>query len=102
MSRSPRMFLATTAAAIAALVAMTTLAEARHHRHGAPARALTVKKRPFTDSGRVVAKGSESRYVGDTHYSGVSPTLGHGPNSYGAETLPGRFDLPGARPLFNF
>jgi hypothetical protein len=102
MSRYPRMFLATTAAVIAAFVAMTTIAEARQHRHRAAPHTLTVKKRPFTDSGRVVSRGSESRYVGDTHYSGVSPTLGRAPNSYGAETLPGRFDVPGARPLFNF
>jgi len=89
------------AGALAAVLGATVAAEARPRKphHG---RALTVNKRPFTDSGNVVNVGTQSRYVYDSQPSGHSMTLGVAPNSYGGETLPGRFELPGNRPLFNF
>ncbi len=101
MRHAQRMFLTVTAASLAALFAASTIAQAKPRHHHAP-RGLLVKKRPFTDSGNVVNVGSESRYVYDGQYLTNSPTYGHAPSSYGGETLRGRFDLPGNRPLFNF
>jgi len=100
MRRAQRLVLAATAAALCAAFAGVPTAEAKH-RKPIP-RELTVHKRPFTDSGRVVPIGTESNYVRDGSNAGVSMTLGRAPNSYGGETLPGRFELPGNRPLFNF
>jgi hypothetical protein len=104
MRRAHRLVFATAAASIAALFAATTIAEAKtRHVRAAPARPLTVKKRPFTDSGTMVPVGSESRYVYDTQYYGGmgDPTYYGTPGSYGAETLPRRFEIP-RQPLFNF
>ncbi len=104
MRRAQRLAFAVTAASLAVLLAGSSVALARHAKRHAPrpARELTVHGRPFTDSGNVVPVGSQSNYVRDGRGVGGASTFGHAPNSYGAETLPGQFELPGARPQFSF
>jgi hypothetical protein len=78
------------AASLAAVFASATLAEAKTPRKDG--RALTVKKRPFTDMGNVVPVGSQSRYVGDTmNLRRTMPTYYSNRGLYGNETLPGPF-----------
>ena len=67
---------------------------------GAPP--LTIRRRPFTDSGPVVPPGSLQNYVNmDTIWG--RPAWDHQRGRYGGETLPRPFDPPGRpSPLFNF
>ena len=82
------------AASLAALFVSANFAEARTLRKDS--RALTVKKRPFTDMGTVVPVGSQNRYVMDTMQPRrIMPTYYGNRGLYGNETLPGPFDLPG-------
>ena len=105
MRRSPALLLAL--AAVAGFAAASTSAQAarRHHGHGLHAQfaghPLTVNKRPFTDSGNVVPVGRETGYVavGQSDHRQFPGVTG---SRYGGETLPGRFENPGAGPLFNF
>ena len=99
MRRAHRIAIVATAASLAALFVGTTMSEARPRK---PTHTLTVRRRPFTDSGQVVPVGTESHYVGDVGYNGRNSTLGMSPRSYGGETLPGRFELPNTGGLFNF
>ncbi len=98
--RMTRPFLLATAASLAALFAASTIAEAQTRR--AHSRPLTVKKRSFLDAGKVVPVGSQSGYVQAGHYFNRTPDYYMNRGRYGGETLPGRFDLPGGRPLFTF
>ena len=103
MRRAQRLALAATAASLAFLFVGASIAEAKHRKPVRQAgRSLTVHGRPFTDSGNKVPVGSQSNYVRDGARVGGASTFGHAPNSYGAETLPGQFELPGARPQFSF
>ena len=78
------------AASLAAVFASATLAEAKTPRKDS--RALTVKKRPFTDMGNVVPVGALSHYVGDTmNLRRTMPTYYSNRGLYGNETLPGPF-----------
>ena len=78
------------AASIAAVFASATLAEAKTPRK--EGRALTVKKRPFTDTGNVVPVGSQNHYVSDTmNLRRTMPTYYSNRGLYGNETLPGPF-----------
>ena len=78
------------AASLAALFASANLAQAQTPRKDS--RALTVKKRPFTDMGTVVPVGSQNRYVGDTmNLRRTMPTYYSNRGLYGNETLPGHF-----------
>ena len=78
------------AASLAALFASADFAEARPVRKDS--RALTVKKRPFTDMGTVVPVGSQNRYVMDTMQPRrIMPTYYGNRGLYGNETLPGPF-----------
>jgi hypothetical protein len=55
-------------------------------------RALTVKKRPFTDMGNVVPVGSQNHYATDgVQARRVVPTYYSNRGLYGNETLPGPF-----------
>jgi hypothetical protein len=95
MRNAHKTILAATAASLATLLFASAAAEAQPRR--APAgRELTVKRRPFTDSGNVVPVGSESRYVYDSQFRRPD-TFSFDRSGYGRETLPGRFDLPGGR-----
>jgi len=78
------------AASLAALFASADVSEARTLRKDS--RALTVKKRPFTDMGTVVPVGSQNRYVSDTmNLRRTMPTYYSNRGLYGNETLPGPF-----------
>ena len=78
------------AASLAALFASATLAQAQTPRKDG--RALTVKKRPFTDMGNVVPVGTQNRYVLDTiQPRRIMPTYYGNRGLYGNETLPGPF-----------
>ena len=78
------------AASLAALFVSANFAEARTLRKDS--RALTVKKRPFTDMGTVVPVGSQNRYVMDTMQPRrIMPTYYSNRGLYGNETLPGPF-----------
>lgn len=78
------------AASIMALFAATAAdAQSRSNRP------LIIKKRSFLDTGKVVPVGSESRYVTDTVRFNRTPDYYSQRGRYGAETLPGPFDLPG-------
>ena len=78
------------AASLAALFVSANFAEARTLRKDS--RALTVKKRPFTDMGTVVPVGSQNRYVMDTMQPRrIMPTYYGNRGLYGNETLPGPF-----------
>ncbi len=95
--------LATTFAALG-----TSAEAATRHKHGYKhhyaGRALTVYRRSFLDTGKIVPVGSMSVYT----TVGVGPRsnpmeMGFGRPLFGNETLPGRFDLPGRQgPLFTF
>ena len=89
--RTSKTAYAIAAASLAALFA-TSPAEAAP-RHRGEARSLTVTKRPFTDSGNVVNRGTQSRYVYDTSLNTRSIIFGTAGSNYGRETLPQRFDL---------
>jgi hypothetical protein len=94
---------ASAAFGVALLASSADAAPRRHARvHDAFAgRSITVNKRAFTDRGNVVPVGSESRYVSvGANYGRQNP--GVTCCRYGSETLPGRFENPGAGPLFNF
>ena len=81
----------------------TTSVEARTRKHPSPqGQTLTVKKRSFLDSGKVVPVGSESNYVTAGQYFTRTSDYYYARGRYGNETLPGRFDLPGGEPLFKF
>ena len=78
------------AASLAALFVSANFAEARTLRKDS--RALTVKKRPFTDMGTVVPVGTQNRYVMDTMQPRrIMPTYYGNRGLYGNETLPGPF-----------
>ena len=80
------------AACVAALLA-ASVADAQARSRGS--RPLTVHKRSFLDTGKIVPLGSESRYVSDTvRYNRTSDYYSQR-GKYGSETLPGPFDLPG-------
>jgi hypothetical protein len=82
------------AASLAALFASATLAQAQAPRKDG--RALTVKKRPFTDMGTVVPVGSQNRYVMDTMQPRrIMPSYYGNRGLYGNETLPGPFGVFG-------
>ena len=82
------------AASLAALFASVDVSEARTLRKDS--RALTVKKRPFTDMGTVVPVGSQNRYVSDTmNLRRTMPTYYSNRGLYGNETLPGPFGVYG-------
>ena len=82
------------AASLAALFASADLAEARTPRKDG--RALTVKKRPFTDTGKVAPVGSQNRYVMDTMQPRrIMPSYYGNRGLYGNETLPGPFGVYG-------
>ena len=82
------------AASLAALFASATLAQAQTPRKDG--RALTVKKRPFTDMGTVVPVGSQNRYVMDTMQPRrIMPSYYGNRGLYGNETLPGPFGVFG-------
>jgi hypothetical protein len=100
MRTARNMFLAASAASLATVFVASTVADAKPRK--VEGRELTVKRRPFTDSGNVVPVGSQANYVYDQQYLRERGTFGSPRSSYGAETLPGRFELPGNRPLFNF
>jgi hypothetical protein len=93
MRNARRLLLAATAASLATVFVASTIAEAKPRKP--TGRQLTVKRRPFTDSGNVVNVGTESRYVYDGQYLQQRGTFGSPRASYGNETLPGRFELPG-------
>ena len=100
--RFTRPFILATSACIAVLFASATIAEAKARKHAGSTRTLTVKKRSFLDSGRVVPVGSESHYVSDQVRFGRTTDYYSQRSRYGNETLPGRFDLPATGGLFNF
>ena len=78
------------AASLAALFASADVSEAQTPRKDS--RAITVKKRPFTDMGTVVPVGSQNRYVSDTmNLRRTMPTYYSNRGLYGNETLPGPF-----------
>ncbi len=80
------------AASMAALLAATVADAQARSRASHP---LTVHKRSFLDTGKIVPIGSESRYVSDTiRYNRTSDYYSQR-GKYGSETLPGPFDLPG-------
>ena len=82
------------AASLAALFASADLAEARTPRKDG--RALTVKKRPFTDMGTVVPVGSQNRYATDgVQLRRIDPTWYSNRRLYGNETLPGPIGVYG-------
>ena len=82
------------AASLAALFASATLAQAQAPRKDG--RALTVKKRPFTDMGTVVPVGSQNPYVMDTMQPRrIMPSYYGNRGLYGNETLPGPFGVFG-------
>ena len=94
MSPFTRTFTIAMAASLAALFASADLAEARTPRK--EGRALTVKKRPFTDMGTVVPVGSQNRYVLDTMQPRrIMPSYNGNRGLYGNETLPGPFGVFG-------
>ena len=101
--RLDRPFLIAASAAMAALFASATIAEAqtRAKKRTPEPRTITVQKRSFLDPGKVVPVGSESLYVQSGHYYSRSPDYYSTRSRFGAETLPGRFDVP-QQPLFNF
>ena len=101
--RINRPFLFAVTTCLAGVFATATIAEAQtRQRRGEPPRTLTVKKRSFLDSGRVVQVGSESGYMqASSQFNRVSDSF-NARGRYGNETLPGRFELPGGRALFNF
>jgi hypothetical protein len=78
-------------ATCAAALAGATAAEAKTKHHHHTAHMLTVKKRPFTDAGRVVPVGTEANYVTDATMRSRTPDFYTNPGAYGGETLPGRF-----------
>jgi hypothetical protein len=89
LTRFARLAAAVSAVAILALSAADAQARSRG------SRPLTVHKRSFLDTGKVVPVGSESRYVSDTvRYNRTSDYYSQR-GKYGSETLPGPFDLPG-------
>ncbi len=101
--RMSRSFLLATSASLAVLFGAVSIAAAQtRQKRAQPAREIIVKKRSFLDSGRMVPVGSESNYVQAGTYFNRSPQYFGNRSGYGAETLPGRFDIPGARPLFTF
>ncbi len=76
-------------------------AQAQTRRMRGEAPPITIKKRSFLDSGPVVPVGSLNNYVTmDTLYG--LPPYDNNRAWFGRETLPRRFDIPGAGPLFNF
>ena len=94
--RMKRPFILATAAALAALFCAAAIAEAQpRQRRGEPARPLTVQKRSFLDSGKVVPVGTESHYVRDIFDLQRSPDYYYARGRYGGETLPGRFGVFG-------
>ncbi len=101
MRRASPVLFALLAVGVAGLVVAPAQARARHHRHVVSAQALTVHKRPFTDSGNVVPVGSQSHYAtdGQGDHRSFPGVAGY---RYGGETLPGRWENPGAGPLFSF
>ena len=92
MSRIVRNLTIAVAATMAVALTGMTIAEAKTSRG---VRQLVVKKRPFTDSGRVVPIGSESHYVHDGSLPGRSVDYYSSRGRYGAETLPGSFGVFG-------
>ncbi len=101
--RMTRPLLIAASVSLAALFAGATLAEAQtRHKRASAAPVLTVKKRSFLDSGRVVQIGTESHYLDSSTTQNRAPDYYSNRGRYGAETLPGRFDLPGGKPLFTF
>ncbi len=76
------------AASLAAVFLSATLAEAQTRR--TTPRALTVKKRAFTDMGTVVPVGSQNHYATDgVQLRRITPTYYSNRGLYGNETLPG-------------
>lgn len=102
--RLTRPFIIALTTCLAGLFATANLAEAQtRNKRTAQSRPLTVQKRSFLDSGRVVPVGSESRYVSDTVNYQRTTDYYYARSRYGNETLPGRFDNPGrGGALFNF
>ena len=95
MSRLTRHLTLVVAASFAAALAGATIAEAKAKPHHRSARALLVKKRPFTDAGRVVPVGTESNYVTDSTMRGRTSDYYTNRGAFGGETLPGRFGVFG-------
>ena len=96
MFRLNRIALAVGAASLAAAFGIATLDEAlAQSRRPTSARPLTVKRRPFTDSGNVVQIGSQSHYSYDMNHFQRNADYYTRRGAYGQETLPGPFDLPG-------
>ena len=90
MSQFARKISIAMAASLAAVFLSASLAQAQTPRKDT--RALTVKKRPFTDMGNVVPVGSQNHYATDGVQAGsVVPTYYSNRGLYGNETLPGPF-----------
>ena len=92
MSRIVRNLTIAVAATMAVALTGMTIAEAKTSRG---VRQLVVKKRPFTDSGRVVPVGTEANYVYDTMQHQHTADYYTNRGAYGGETLPGRFGVFG-------
>ncbi|MDB5571592.1 MAG: uncharacterized protein JWN93_2775 [Hyphomicrobiales bacterium] len=76
-------------------------AQAQTRRLRGEAPPITITKRSFLDSGKVVPVDSMRNYVTmDTRFG--LPVYDNNRSWFGRETLPRRFDIPGAGPLFNF
>ena len=93
MSRFKRNLSIVVAASLAVSFAGAAAAKTKPHHHSA--HALLVKKRPFTDSGRVVPVGTEANYVYDTMQHQHTADYYTNRGAYGGETLPGRFGVFG-------
>lgn len=95
-----------TAWALGALAGLTlgvSLAEAQTRSRQPNAPPLTVQRRSFLDSGKVVPVGSMSNYVSANTTFAVPVYNMSNPSAYGRETLPRRFDPPGRpQPLVEF
>jgi hypothetical protein len=91
-------------AAALGLMVFTDLAEAQQRARQQQAPPLTIQRRNFLDSGKIVPVGSQNRYVAAITTFAVpvyaQSGVGHG---FGYYTLPRRFDPPGRpQPLFEF